>query len=152
MEHFIRPVIHADKVVQCTASNHNQPLSRDREGVHSSQDREPRLQHAKASFNYHSQRGMPIIEQLLWGTRLPVCISKLLGTVVCGLVWGEECTAYYVPRVNEVVQSSYVHHHEYFFHSFQSNLLSFQPQMFIIISINDHNIIQIDNIKIPCNL
>ena len=38
------------------------------------------------------------------------------------------------------------------FLSFQSNLLSFQPQMFIIISINDHNIIQIDNIKISCNL
>ena len=105
MEHFIHPVIHADKVVQCTASSHNQPLSRQAEWVHSSQDREPRLQHAKASFNYHPQWGMPIIEQLLWGTRLPVRTSKLLGMVACGLVWGEECTAYCVLRVNEVVRS-----------------------------------------------
>ena len=127
MEHFIHPIILADKVVQCTTSNHNQSLSRDRERVHSSQDWEPRLQHTKVSFNYHPQWGMPIIEQLLWGTRLPVRTSKLLGMVVCGLVCGEECTAYCVPRVNEVVQSSYVHHHKYFFHSFQSNLLSFQP-------------------------
>ena len=105
MEHFIRPIIHADKVVQCTVSSHNQQLSRDREGVHSSQDREPCLQHAKASFNHHPQWGMPIIEQLLWGTRLSVRTPKLLGMVACGLVWGEECTAYCVPWVNEVVWS-----------------------------------------------
>ena len=105
MEHFIRPIIHADKVVQCTASGHNQPLSRKGEGVHFIQDREPCLQHAKASFNHHSQWQMPIIEQLLWGSRLPVRTPKLLGMVACRLMWGEECNAYCVPRVNEVVQS-----------------------------------------------
>ena len=86
MEHFIRSVIHADKVVQCTASGHNQPLSREGEGVHFIQDWEPHLQHAKASFNHHPQWRMPIIEQLLWGSRLPIRTLKLLGMVACGLV------------------------------------------------------------------
>ena len=55
MEHFIRLVIHVDKVVQCTISGYNQPLSRKGEGVHFIQDWEPRLQHTKASFNHHPQ-------------------------------------------------------------------------------------------------
>ena len=53
--HFIRPVIHADKVVQCTASGHNQQLSREGEGVHFIEDWEPHLQYVKASFNYYLQ-------------------------------------------------------------------------------------------------